>query len=160
MSGKTNGIDHAAAAKSLNDQWANDARWKGITRNYSAEDVLKLRGSIKIEYSLAKLGAERLWHLLNTEPYVPTFGALTGTQAVQMVRGGLKAIYMSGWQIAGDMNLAAQTYPDQSLYPANSVPAVVKRLNNAMLRADQIQTQEGVGDTYWIEYVSPTPSCV
>lgn len=150
MSGKTNGVDRATAAKNLNDQWANDPRWKGIKRGYTAEDVLKLRGSIKIEYTLAKLGAERLWNLLNTEPYVPTFGALTGTQAVQMVRGGLKAIYMSGWQIAGDMNLALQTYPDQSLYPANSVPAVVRRLNNAMLRADQIQTQEGVGDTYWM----------
>ena len=150
MSGKSNGVDRTAAAKNLNDLWANDPRWKGIKRGYTAEDVLKLRGSIKIEYTLAKIGAERLWDLLNSEPYVPTFGALTGTQAVQMVRGGLKAIYMSGWQIAGDMNLAAQTYPDQSLYPANSVPAVVKRLNNAMLRADQIQTQEGVGDTYWM----------
>ena len=111
--------------KALQESWEKDERWKGIVRPYTAEQVLKLRGSIKIEYTLAKLGAERLWHLLNTEPHVKALGALTGNQAVQQVKAGLKAIYLSGWQVAADANLAGQMYPDQSLYPANSVPHVV-----------------------------------
>ena len=145
----------AQQVRDLEEQWAKDPRWQGITRDYSAEDVIKLRGSFVVENTLARRGAERLWHLLHTEPYVNTLGALTGAQAVQMVKGGLKAIYMSGWQIAGDNNLAGQTYPDQSLYPANSVPNVVRRINNALQRADQIdflRRAEGKDDgepTYW-----------
>ncbi|NWF81569.1 MAG: isocitrate lyase [Chloroflexi bacterium] len=127
----------------------NTPRYQGITRPYSAEDVYRLRGSIQIEHTLARMGAERLWHLLNTEPFVNTLGALTGNQAVQQVKAGLKAIYLSGWQVAADANLAGQMYPDQSLYPANSVPHVVKRINQALQRADQIQHSEGSGDTYW-----------
>ncbi len=132
----------------LEESWKSD-RWKGITRPYSAEDVVRLRGSLQIEHTLAKVGAERLWHLVNHEDYVHALGALTGNQAVQQVKAGLKAIYLSGWQVAADANLAGQMYPDQSLYPANSVPAVVKRINQALQRADQIQTMEGKGDIYW-----------
>ncbi|NSL52024.1 isocitrate lyase [Calidifontibacillus erzurumensis] len=135
--------------KQLEESWKNESRWKGITRPYSAEDVIRLRGSIDIEYTLAKLGAERLWKLLNEEDYINALGALTGNQAVQQVKAGLKAIYLSGWQVAADANLAGQMYPDQSLYPANSVPHVVKRINQALQRADQIQSTEGKGDTYW-----------
>lgn len=136
--------------KALEESWANDERWKGIKRPYSAEDVLRLRGSIKIEYTLAKMGAERLWHLLKTEPFIRALGALTGNQAVQQVKAGLKAIYLSGWQVAADANLAGQMYPDQSLYPANSVPHVVKRINNALQRADQIEHLEGKNSgRYW-----------
>lgn len=124
-------------------------RFAGITRGYTPEDVYKLRGSIVPEQTLARLGAERLWHLLNTEPFVNTLGALTGNQAVQQVKAGLKAIYLSGWQVAADANVAGQMYPDQSLYPANSVPMIVKRINQAFQRADQIQHAEGEGDTYW-----------
>ena len=127
-----------------------DGRWKGIERPYSREDVQRLRGTVEVEHSLARLGAERLWQLLHTEPYVPTLGALTGGQAVQMVKAGLKAIYLSGWQVAADANLAGQTYPDQSLYPSNSGPALVRRLNNALLRADQIHAAEGDTSTYWM----------
>ncbi len=130
------------------ESW-NDPRFAGIARGYSPEDVYKLRGSIVPEYTLARLGAERLWKLLNSEPFVNTLGALTGNQAVQQVKAGLKAIYLSGWQVAADANLAGQMYPDQSLYPANSVPMVVKRINQALQRADQIQHSEGKGDTYW-----------
>ncbi len=133
-------------AQDLQDLWDTDPRWKGVKRDYSAEEVMALRPSVHIEHSLARHGAERLWDLLHSEDYVNTFGALTGTQAVQMVRAGLQAIYLSGWQVAGDMNLAGQTYPDQSLYPANSVPAVVKRINNALTRADQISKLDGVND--------------
>ena len=133
-------------AQDLKDLWDTDPRWKGVKRDYSAEEVMDLRPSVHIEHSLARHGAERLWDLLHSEDYVNTFGALTGTQAVQMVRAGLQAIYLSGWQVAGDMNLAGQTYPDQSLYPANSVPAVVKRINNALTRADQISKLDGVND--------------
>ena len=133
----------------LMTSWESDARWKGVKRPYTAEDVLRLRGSIQIEHTLARLGAERLWHLLHTEPYVASLGALTGNQAVQQVKAGLQAIYLSGWQVAADANLAGQMYPDQSLYPANSVPNVVKRINQALQRADQIQHSEGKGDTYW-----------
>src|SRR5213083_267286 len=124
-------------------------RWEGIERPYSGEDVRRLRGTVEVEHTLARLGAERLWELLHTEPYVPTLGALTGGQAVQMVKGGLKAIYLSGWQVAADANLAGQMYPDQSLYPANSVPHVVRKINQALQRADQIQHSEGKSDTYW-----------
>jgi isocitrate lyase len=122
----------------------------GIERPYSQEDVERLRGTVHVEHTLAQLGAERLRKLLDTEPYVPTLGALTGGQAVQMVRAGLKAIYLSGWQVAADGNLAGHTYPDQSLYPSNSGPALVRRLNNALLRADQIHAAEGDTETYWL----------
>src|SRR5262245_10028055 len=125
-------------------------RWDGIERPYTSEDVERLRGSVHVEHTLARLGAERLWELLGREDYVPALGALTGGQAVQMVKAGLKAIYLSGWQVAADANLAGQTYPDQSLYPANSGPALVKRLNNALLRADQIDFAEGKNGTYWL----------
>ena len=133
----------------LETNWNGNLRWKGIKRPYSAEDVVRLRGSIQIEYTLARLGAERLWNLLHSEEYVAALGALTGNQAVQQVKAGLKAIYLSGWQVAADANLAGHMYPDQSLYPANSVPHVVSRINQALQRADQIQTAEGKGHTYW-----------
>jgi isocitrate lyase len=133
----------------LKEYWETDERWKGIVRPYSAEDVVRLRGSIRIEYTLARRGAERLWNLLHTEHHIKALGALTGNQAVQQVKAGLKAIYVSGWQVAADANLAGQMYPDQSLYPANSVPHVVKRINQALQRADQIQTSEGKGDIDW-----------
>ncbi|MBN2910579.1 isocitrate lyase [Polycladomyces sp. WAk] len=138
-----------AEVKKLQEEWENDERWKGIERPYSPEDVLRLRGSIQIEYTLARKGAERLWHLLHTEHHVKALGALTGNQAVQQVKAGLKAIYLSGWQVAADANLAGQMYPDQSLYPSNSVPHVVKRINQALQRADQIEHAEGKSDTYW-----------
>jgi isocitrate lyase len=139
------------AAEELRREWETNPRWRGIERTYTAEDVIRLRGSIQEEYTLARLGAERLWHLLQTEDYVAALGALTGNQAVQQVRAGLKAIYLSGWQVAADANLAGQTYPDQSLYPANSVPNVVRRINNALLRADQISWAEGEHDApYWL----------
>jgi len=125
-------------------------RWDGIERPYTFEDVERLRGSVQVEHTLARLGAERLWALLQHEDYVPALGALTGGQAVQMVKAGLKAIYLSGWQVAADANLAGQTYPDQSLYPSNSGPALVKRLNNALLRADQIHAAEGDLETHWL----------
>lgn len=134
-------------AKKLEQQWKEESRWEGIERPYSAEDVIKLRGSIEIEHTLAKRGSEKLWKLLHEEPYVNSLGALTGNQAVQQVKAGLKAIYLSGWQVAADANLAGQMYPDQSLYPANSVPSVVQRINQALQRADQIQHMEQEGDT-------------
>src|SRR5437660_10306325 len=140
---------NAYHAVELAAEWKKNARWKGITRPYSAESVVRLRGSIQIEYTLARLGAERLWNLLHSEEYVAALGALTGNQAVQQVKAGLKAIYLSGWQVAADANLAGQMYPDQSLYPANSVPHVVKRINQALQRADQIQTAECKDDIYW-----------
>ena len=133
----------------LTHAWKHDPRWKGIKRPYTAEDVLRLRGSVQIEYTLARMGAERLWKLLHSEPYVAALGALTGNQAVQQVKAGLKAIYVSGWQVAADANLAGHTYPDQSLYPSNSVPQLVRRINQALQRADQIQHAEGKGNTYW-----------
>ncbi|NKZ05382.1 isocitrate lyase [Actinomadura latina] len=138
------------AAQELQRQWETDARWKGIERTYTAEDVVRIRGSVQEEHTLARLGAERLWNLLHEEDYVHSLGALTGLQAVQQVKAGLKAIYLSGWQVAADANLAGQTYPDQSIYPANSVPAVVRRINNALLRADQVQWAEGEGDTHFL----------
>ncbi|MGD8961264.1 MAG: isocitrate lyase [Desulfobacterales bacterium] len=127
----------------MRDEWENDPRWKGITRPYAPEEVLALRGTLKVEYTFATAGAKRLWHLLQTEDYIPALGALTGNQAVQQVEAGLKAIYLSGWQVAADANLAGEMYPDQSLYPANSVPEVVRRINNALRRADQIQVLDG-----------------
>jgi isocitrate/methylisocitrate lyase len=125
-------------------------RWRGVERPYSDEDVERLRGRYRVEHTVARLGSERLWRLLAEEDYVAALGAMTGGQAVQMVKAGLKAIYLSGWQVAADANLAGQTYPDQSLYPANSGPALVKRLNNALLRADQIDWAEGRNGTYWL----------
>ena len=133
----------------LETNWNGNLRWKGIKRPYTAEDVVRLGGSIQIEYTLARLGAERLWNLLHSQEYVAALGALTGNQAVQQVKAGLKAIYLSGWQVAADANLAGQMYPDQSLYPSNSVPHVVRRINQALQRADQIQAAEGSGHTYW-----------
>ncbi|WP_183189191.1 isocitrate lyase, partial [Brevibacillus borstelensis] len=136
------------AIRQLEESWKTD-RFKGVQRPYTAEDVVRLRGSVQIEHTLARIGAERLWQLLNTEHHIKALGALTGNQAIQQVKAGLKAIYLSGWQVAADANLAGQMYPDQSLYPANSVPQVVKRINQALQRADQIQQSEGTGDTYW-----------
>jgi len=127
----------------------NDKRFEGITRNYSEADVRKLQNSIKIEHTLAKVGSQKLWKLLHSEPYVAALGALTGNQAMQQVKAGLKAIYLSGWQVAADANLAGEMYPDQSLYPANSVPSVVRRINNALMRADQIDNSEGKSVTDW-----------
>jgi isocitrate lyase len=135
-------------AEQLEKEW-DSPRWQGIKRDYSAEDVIKLRGSLKIEHTLARRGAERLWSLMHELPYVNALGALTGNQAVQQVKAGLKAIYLSGWQVAGDANLGETTYPDQSLYPANSVPAVVRRINNALRRADQIHWAEGKNGLDW-----------
>ena len=150
MSNNHNGTSQQA--KDIEKSWQNDPRWKGITRNYTAADVVKLRGSVMIEHTLARRGANRLWEALNKDSYIRTFGAYTGMQATNMVKAGLDAVYMSGWQVAGDANLASQTFPDQSLYPSNSVPAVVKRLNNALMRADQIQALEQSGD---LDYFVP-----
>ncbi|WP_019155496.1 isocitrate lyase [Robertmurraya massiliosenegalensis] len=136
-------------AKKLQEKWDQDERWLGIERPYSAEDVIKLRGSIDIEHTLARRGAEKLWKLVNTEDFVNALGALTGNQAVQQVKAGLKAIYLSGWQVAADANLSGHMYPDQSLYPANSVPSVVKRINQALQRADQIHHLEGDDSIDW-----------
>jgi isocitrate lyase len=144
------------AAATLQQEWATDPRWAGVERSYSAEDVVRLRGSVQEEHTLARLGAERLWQMLHEDGYVNTLGALTGNQAVQQVKAGLRAIYLSGWQVAADANVAGQTYPDQSLYPVNSVPQVVRRINNALLRADQISWAEARGDgngkpaPYWL----------
>jgi isocitrate lyase len=136
----------AEQVTALDTEWATSRRWAGVRRTYSAADVVRLRGSIQEEHTLARAGAERLWNLLHSRTHVPALGALTGNQAVQMVRAGLEAIYLSGWQVAADANLAGQTYPDQSLYPVNSVPAVVRRINNALLRADQISWADGAAD--------------
>ncbi|MEI4801536.1 isocitrate lyase [Bacillus sp. FJAT-51639] len=136
----------------LQENWELDKRWKGVTRPYSAEEVIRLRGSIDIEYTLARRGAEKLWNSLHSEDYIHALGALTGNQAMQQVKAGLKAIYLSGWQVAADANLSGHMYPDQSLYPANSVPAVVKRINQTLQRADQIQHMEGSGE---IDYFVP-----
>jgi isocitrate lyase len=138
-------------AGNLKGRWASDPRWAGIERPYSAEEVVRLRGSVVVEHTLARRGAVRLWEALHGETPVRTFGALTGAQAVQMVKAGLEAVYLSGWQVAGDMNLAGHTYPDQSLYPANSVPNVVRRLNNALMRADQVEVAEnGHAERDWL----------
>ena len=136
-------------AKALQKEWETNSRWEGVKREYSAEDVIRLSGSIDIEYTLASRGAEKLWKLLHEEDYVHALGALTGNQAVQQVKAGLKAIYLSGWQVAADANLSGHMYPDQSLYPANSVPHVVKRINQALQRADQIHYSEGTEDIDW-----------
>lgn len=138
--------------KQLENSWKNDERWSGIERPYSAEKVIGLRGSIDIEHTLARRGANKFWNLLQTEDYIHALGALTGNQAVQQVKAGLKAIYLSGWQVAADANLSGHMYPDQSLYPANSVPHVVKRINQALQRADQIQHLEGEGE---VDYFAP-----
>ena len=136
--------------KHLENLWGNDPRWSGITRPYSPEEMLNLRGTLKIWHTFAQAGAERLWHLLQTEDYIIALGAMTGNQAVQQVEAGLQAIYLSGWQVAADANLAGEMYPDQSLYPSNSVPAVVKKINNALRRADQIQVLDGRHNgPYW-----------
>jgi isocitrate lyase len=134
----------------LEEEWKSSVRWAGIRRPYGADEVIALRGSVAVEHTVARLGAERLRELLGTREHIRTFGALTGAQAVQMVKAGLDAIYLSGWQVAGDANLAGQTYPDQSLYPSNSVPALVQRLNHALLRADQIEWSEGKGERQWL----------
>jgi isocitrate lyase len=143
-------IDDQAAR--LEREWATDPRWRSVRRTYTAKDVMRLRGSVQEEYTLARMGAERLWRMLHEEEFVASLGALTGGQAVQQVRAGLSAIYLSGWQVAADANLAGQTYPDQSLYPVNSVPQVVRRINNALMRADQITWAEsdGAPDRYWL----------
>lgn len=133
----------------IEQEWAENPRWEGIERTYRAEDVLRLRGSVKIEYTIAKIGAERLWNLLKTEDYVNALGALSGGQAIQQVQAGLKAIYCSGWQVAADANVAGQMYPDQSLYPANSVPELVRKINNSLQRTDQIYTAEGKNGIHW-----------
>jgi isocitrate lyase len=131
--------------------WATDPRWHGITRSYSYADVLRVRGSVQIEYTLARLGAERLWNLMHTNAYVPALGAVTGNQAIEMVQGGLQAIYASGWQVAADANTSGDVYPDQSLYPCDSAPALVRRINRALLRADQIESAEGKpSGTHWL----------
>ena len=141
-----------AAIEQLEKDWAENPRWKNVKRGYTAEDVVRLRGSVQIEYSLARQGAEKLWKLINEEDFVNALGAMTGGQAVQQVKAGLKAIYLSGWQVAADANLGHTMYPDQSLYPANSVPAVVERINNALLRADQINVSEGGPE---FDYMAP-----
>ena len=144
-------------AQKLQKDWSESPRWRGIKRGYSADDVVRLRGSSPVEYSLARRGADKLWRLLHEEPFVNSLGALTGNQAMQQVKAGLKAIYLSGWQVAGDANLSGEMYPDQSLYPANSVPAVVKRVNNTLTRADQIQWMEGKNpnDAGYVDYFAP-----
>jgi len=139
-------------AEQLQRDWTTNPRWSGIVRNYGAEDVVRLRGSVHIEHSLARLGAEKLWKSLHEQPFVNALGALTGNQAMQQVKAGLKAIYLSGWQVAADANVAGEMYPDQSLYPANSVPQVVKRINKTLLRADQIAHAEGNDE---VDYLQP-----
>ncbi|HVG03929.1 MAG TPA: isocitrate lyase [Burkholderiaceae bacterium] len=144
-------------AQRLQKEWNEAGRWKGIKRGYGPEDVVRLRGSVQVEHTLAKRGSEKLWRLLASESYVNSLGALTGNQAMQQVKAGLKAIYLSGWQVAGDANLAGEMYPDQSLYPVNSVPAVVRRINNTFARADQIQWMEGKNpsDAGYVDYFAP-----
>src|SRR5687767_2678608 len=138
-------------AEQLRKDWQTNVRWQGVERPYKPEDVVRLRGSVHIEHSLARLGAEKLWKYVNEKPFVNALGALTGNQAMQQVKAGLDAIYLSGWQVAGDANLAGEMYPDQSLYPANSVPQVVKRINSTLLRADQITTAEGDKSVDWLK---------
>jgi len=146
-------MNYDLEAARLKKDWAENPRWKGIKRGYTAEDVVRLRGSIHIEHTLARRGAEKLWKLINEEPFVNSLGAMTGNQAMQQVKAGLKAIYLSGWQVAADANIAGEMYPDQSLYPANSVPHVVRRINNALMRADQIHHMEGKNDG--IDFFAP-----
>ena len=144
-------------AQALQKEWSESPRWRGVRRGYSADTVVKLRGSLQVQHTLATRGAEKLWKLLNEEPFINALGALTGNQAMQQVKAGLKAIYLSGWQVAGDANGAGEMYPDQSLYPANSVPQVVRRINNTLTRADQIQWSEGKnpGDAGYVDYFAP-----
>lgn len=144
-------------AQALQTEWAESPRWRGIRRGYTADTVVRLRGSLQVEHTLARRGSEKLWKLINEEPFINALGALTGNQAMQQVKAGLKAIYLSGWQVAGDANIAGEMYPDQSLYPANSVPAVVRRINNTFTRADQIQWSEGKspGDEGYLDYFAP-----
>ncbi|UCG26001.1 MAG: isocitrate lyase [Chloroflexota bacterium] len=134
----------------LAGEWAENPRWRGIERPYSVDDVIRLQGTVRVEHTLARMGAERLWQLMHTEPYVKALGAVTGNQAVQMVQAGLQAIYLSGWQVAADANMASHTYPDQSLYPMDSAPQLVKRINNALMRADQIAHMEGRNGVHWM----------
>ncbi|HLR13456.1 MAG TPA: isocitrate lyase, partial [Burkholderiaceae bacterium] len=145
------------SVRALQKTWAEDPRWQGIKRGYSADEVVRLRGSLTVEHTLARRGAEKLFRLLHDEPFVNSLGALTGNQAMQQVKAGLKAIYLSGWQVAGDANLAGEMYPDQSLYPVNSVPQVVRRINNALTRCDQIQWMEGSNpsDEDFVDYFAP-----
>src|SRR5512146_3089415 len=145
-------MNYDLEAARLKKDWAENPRWKGIQRGYSAEDVVRLRGSVHIEHTLARRGAEKLWKLIQDEPFINALGALTGNQALQQVKAGLKAIYLSGWQVAADANIAGEMYPDQSLYPVNSVPEVVRRINNTFVRADQIQHMEGSDD---VDYFAP-----
>jgi len=157
MSEEEKTAQYALAIDCMNYEWAKNRRWKGIERPYTAEDVLRLRGSIQIEHTLARMGAERLWELLQTEPYVKSLGAMTGNQAVQQVQAGLKSIYVSGWQVAADANNAGQMYPDQSLYPADSVPNLCRRINSALQRADQVHHAEGKvapGETWFAPLVA------
>ncbi|MFZ0940354.1 MAG: hypothetical protein WAN63_13050, partial [Candidatus Sulfotelmatobacter sp.] len=149
MSDEERTAQQALAQECMEHEWANNPRWNGVQRPYKADDVLRLRGSIHIEHTLARLGAERLWELLQNDSYVNALGAVTGNQAVQQVQAGLKAIYVSGWQVAADANNAGQMYPDQSLYPANSVPSLVRRINQSLMRADQIHHAEGKNGMYW-----------
>src|SRR5487761_2238829 len=143
--------DIAASAARISADWAGNPRWRSLQRPYTAADVVRLQGSVRIEHSLARLGAEKFWRLVHEEPVVGALGCMTGNQAVQAVQAGLKAIYCSGWQVAGDANSAGQMYPDQSLYPVDSVPNVVRRINNALRRCDQIAQSEGKRDgTYWM----------
>ncbi|HUG99263.1 MAG TPA: isocitrate lyase [Gammaproteobacteria bacterium] len=139
------------SAEQIEKDWKDNPRWKGVSRSYTAEEVVRLRGTVDIEYSLARQGAEKLWRYLGEKPYVNALGALTGNQAMQQVKAGLNAIYLSGWQVAGDANLGGEMYPDQSLYPANSVPAVVRRINRTLLRADQIHHAEGNDSIDWMQ---------
>jgi len=145
------------AAQQLQQDWAENPRWKGIRRDYSADEVVRLRGSVQIDHTLARRGAERLWEQLRNDDFVNALGAMTGNQAMQQVKAGLKAIYLSGWQVAGDANSAGEMYPDQSLYPVNSVPLVIRRINNSLQRCDQIQWMEGKqpGDEGYIDYFAP-----
>ena len=144
-------LNYDLEAARLKKDWAENPRWKGIKRGYSAEDVVRLRGSVHIEHTLARRGAEKLWKLLGEQPFVNSLGAMTGNQAMQQVKAGLDAIYLSGWQVAGDANLSGQMYPDQSLYPADSVPAVVRRINNTLRRADEIHHAEGDDSIDWLK---------
>jgi isocitrate lyase len=138
-------------AAEIDKEWNSSPRWKGVKRGYTAEDVVRLRGTVPVEYSLARLGSEKLWQHMHSMPFVNALGALTGNQAMQQIKAGLKAIYLSGWQVAGDANVAGEMYPDQSLYPANSVPEVVRKINNTLLRADQIHHAEGNDSVDWLQ---------
>ena len=143
-------MDRQQQSETLAKSWESEPRWQGIARPYTAEQVVRLSSSVRIEYTFARLGAEKLWHLMHSEAYVQALGALTGNQAVQQVLAGLQAIYLSGWQVAADANTVGQTYPDQSLYPSDSVPVVIKKINNALLRADQLQNLHNRGSIYWL----------